>query len=330
MVVGESGLGKSTLINSLFYTQLYRDRKLPDLQDTIKQTVSISAQQVDVEEKGVKLKLTVVDTPGFGESLDSAGCIEPILTYIDEQYERFLDYENGLNRRHMVDSRVHCCFYFISPIGHGLKPLDIQFMKQLHTKVSIVPLIAKADCLTRDEVAAIKKQVLADIQEHQINIYTMPDCEPDEEPEFQRQLEQIKQAVPFAISSSIEKHELDGRLVFARKYPFGTVEIENPDHSDFVKLRSMLVSHMQDLREVTNELHYENYRSMRLATGYQLGNVSTLSGSNFSTPNASSSHLEDDRDRMLREKEQELKRMQEMLAQMQQQMKIKTETIGWN
>ena len=32
---------------------------------------------------------------------------------------------------------VHCCFYFISPYGHGLKPLDIDFMKQLSNKVKL-------------------------------------------------------------------------------------------------------------------------------------------------------------------------------------------------
>ena len=32
MVVGESGLGKSTLINSLFLTELYRNRTLPPVQ----------------------------------------------------------------------------------------------------------------------------------------------------------------------------------------------------------------------------------------------------------------------------------------------------------
>ena len=29
MVVGEAGLGKSTLVSSLFLTELYKDRKLP-------------------------------------------------------------------------------------------------------------------------------------------------------------------------------------------------------------------------------------------------------------------------------------------------------------
>lgn len=38
------------------------------------------------------------------------------------------------------------------------------------------------------------------------------------------------------------------------------VEVENPTHCDFVKLRTMLITHMQDLQEVTNDVHYENYR----------------------------------------------------------------------
>lgn len=42
-----------------------------------------------------------------------------IISYIDEQFERYLHDESGLNRRHIVDNRVHCCFYFISPFGHG-------------------------------------------------------------------------------------------------------------------------------------------------------------------------------------------------------------------
>ena len=38
------------------------------------------------------------------------------------------------------------------------------------------------------------------------------------------------------------------------------VKVENPTHCDFVKLRTMLITHMQDLQEVTNDVHYENYR----------------------------------------------------------------------
>lgn len=40
-----------------------------------------------------------------------------------------------------------------------LKPLDIEFMRRLHTKVNLIPVIAKADTLTDDEVAEFKARV---------------------------------------------------------------------------------------------------------------------------------------------------------------------------
>lgn len=44
---------------------------------------------------------------------------KPIIQYVDDQFERYLQDESGLNRRHIIDNRVHCCFYFINPSGHG-------------------------------------------------------------------------------------------------------------------------------------------------------------------------------------------------------------------
>lgn len=46
---------------------------LSDNIDRIKPTPSIDATTVDIEEKGVKLRLTVVDTPGFGDAVDNRG-----------------------------------------------------------------------------------------------------------------------------------------------------------------------------------------------------------------------------------------------------------------
>lgn len=37
--------------------------------------------------------------------------------------------------------------------------------------------------------------------------------------------------------------------------------VEDPTHSDFLMLRDVLVrTHMQDLKDITRETHYENYR----------------------------------------------------------------------
>jgi len=37
-----------------------------------KQTVKLDASTVEIEERGVKLRLTVVDTPGFGDAIDNS------------------------------------------------------------------------------------------------------------------------------------------------------------------------------------------------------------------------------------------------------------------
>ena len=90
---------------------------------------------------------------------------------------RYLRDESGLNRKNIIDNRVHCCFYFINPYGHGLKPLDIEVMKQLSDKVSIVPVIAKSDCLSKEEVSKLKKKILQEIKENGIRIYSLPECD---------------------------------------------------------------------------------------------------------------------------------------------------------
>ena len=52
-----------------------------------------------------------------------------------------------MHRVQLPDSRVHVCLYFIAPSGHGLKPLDVEFMKRLHDKVNVVPVIGKSGML---------------------------------------------------------------------------------------------------------------------------------------------------------------------------------------
>lgn len=85
MVIGETGLGKSTMINSLFLGDLYKNRVVPSVSERLERTTQIEKKQMEIEERGVKLRLTIVDTPGFGDSVNSEESWRTVVSYIDDQ-----------------------------------------------------------------------------------------------------------------------------------------------------------------------------------------------------------------------------------------------------
>ncbi|KAI8980290.1 Septin-domain-containing protein [Pilobolus umbonatus] len=266
MVVGESGLGKSTMVNTLFNTQLCPTQKEePHPSDELPQTIKIESVTSDIEENGVHLRLTVVDTPGFGDFINNEDSWKPILNNIQSRYDYYLEQENSIDRKMMSDNRIHACLYFIAPTGHGLKPLDIEVMQHLHSRVNLIPVIAKADTMTEEEIIAFKERILADIEYNQISIYQAPIYEYDDQ-ETLAENRDVMAKMPFAIVGSNKEYQTEqGRMIRGRKYPWGLIEVDNEDHCDFVKLRQMLIrTHMEELKEYTNDVLYENYRSEKL------------------------------------------------------------------
>lgn len=138
-------------------------------------------------------------------------------------------------------------------------------MKKLHDRVNLIPVIAKADTMTPDEIRNFKANVLNLINDHSIQIYEFPDID-DDELENNRSNSALKSKIPFAIVGSNTIIEKDGKNFRGRQYPWGCVNVDDLSHCDFMALRTMLIkTHMQDLKDVTNNVHYENYRFKKLA-----------------------------------------------------------------
>lgn len=119
MVVGESGLGKTTLINTLFSTELatardYNSRHVKQLEEKY---TEINIVKAELEEKQFKVKLTVIDTPGFGDYVNNKDSWTPIIDFIDDQHESYMRQEQQPDRGQKVDMRVHACLYFIRVSG---------------------------------------------------------------------------------------------------------------------------------------------------------------------------------------------------------------------
>ncbi|CED83071.1 probable cdc12-septin [Phaffia rhodozyma] len=267
MVVGESGLGKTTLINTLFSTELsqpknYRQRFSKQLD----KTTEVDIIKAELEEKAFKVKLTVIDTPGFGDYVNNRDSWGPIVEFVDDQHEMFMRQEQQPQREEKADLRVHACLYFVRPTGHTLKPLDIEIMKRLGTRVNLIPVVAKADTLTPEDLAIFKQRIQEVIVAQGIKIYQPPIEEDD--PASAEHARTLTAAMPFSIIGSTQDVTTrDGRVVKGREYLWGVAEVDNEDHCDFRKLRSLLIrTHMLDLISTTEDAHYENYRQSQMET----------------------------------------------------------------
>jgi septin 3/9/12 len=135
-----------------------------------------------IVENGVKLRLNVIDTPGFGDQINNDNCWDPIIKYIKDQHSAYLRKElTAMRDRYITDTRIHCCLFFINPTGHGLRAIDVTVMKKLSDVVNVVPVIAKSDSLTLDERALFKERIREEMQYNNIRLYPFDDVEHEEE-----------------------------------------------------------------------------------------------------------------------------------------------------
>ncbi|XP_045778426.1 septin-2 [Maniola jurtina] len=259
LCIGETGLGKSTLMDSLFNTNFESSPSPHNLP-----TVKLKAHTYELQESNVRLKLTICDTVGYGDQVNKEDSFKAVVDYIDAQFEAYLQEELKIKRSLPAyhDSRLHVCLYFICPTGHGLKSIDLVCMKKLDTKVNIIPIIAKADTISKTELQKFKSKIMQELQMNGVEIYQFPvDDESVSEVNGT-----MNSHIPFAVVGSTDFVKIGNKTVRARQYPWGTVQVENESHCDFVKLREMLIrTNMEDMREKTHARHYELYRRRRLA-----------------------------------------------------------------
>ncbi|XP_064205462.1 septin-6-like isoform X1 [Anguilla rostrata] len=258
LCVGETGLGKSTLMDTLFNSKLSGEPMRHS-----QPSVQLQSQTYELEESNVRLKLTVVNTVGFGDQIRKENSYSSIVEFIDAQFEAYLQEELKIKRtlHSYHDTRVHACLYFIAPTGHSLKGLDLLTMKQLDSKVNIIPIIAKSDAIAKSELQKFKTNITSELVSNGVQIYQFPT---DDETVAEIN-STMNVHLPFAVVGSTEEVKVGNKMVKARQYPWGIVQVEDESHCDFVKLREMLIRvNMEDLREKTHTRHYELYRRCKL------------------------------------------------------------------
>ncbi len=171
LCVGETACGKSSLLDSLFNTRLDSTPSTHDIP-----RVFLRKNTYELFEREIRLKLTVVETAGFGDQINKDDSFKVIGDFIDAQFQSYLDEELKIKRNlsNYHDTRIHVCLYFINPTGHSLKALDLVTMKHLDSKVNIIPIIAKSDTISKSELQRFKQNILNELNAAGVKIYRFP------------------------------------------------------------------------------------------------------------------------------------------------------------
>jgi cell division control protein 11 len=74
-------------------------------------TLQITPYSVELEEDGIKVQLTVIDTPGFGENINNEANFSEILGYLERQYDDVLLEETRIKRNPKFQGTIDLLSY---------------------------------------------------------------------------------------------------------------------------------------------------------------------------------------------------------------------------
>lgn len=245
MVAGCKGAGKSSFFNTLFNNNIV----------PLESSEDINLYMLNVDCEGVSQKVSLIDTPGFGNTLVDTEVQENIISFIKMQFDAFIEEESKIRRDPTFeDTRIHCLLYFISSTGNGLKQTDISFLSKVKNLVNIVPVISKSDGISGTERQNLKNKIKEQLISNDIDIF---DFENNEYYENINEEENINNFIPFSIVSASEENVTSR----SRKFKWGTVEVDNIEHCDFSVLKEILLgTHLSVFIEFTASELYEKYR----------------------------------------------------------------------
>ncbi|KAF7901703.1 uncharacterized protein EAF01_007002 [Botrytis porri] len=145
-----------------------------------------------------------VDTPGYGDKTSCLEVITPVVDYIESQFQK-VESKDGMTDSDMIHllggnggSQVDVVFYIIV---NRIKPVDIEYLRRISSMTNVIPLIARSEVLSLEDLANVKRHVLSELQAANIRPFLFGLS-------FDDALRSSQPAAPYAISTMLSKdHE---------------------------------------------------------------------------------------------------------------------------
>lgn len=284
---------------------------------------------METEIDNERIGLTLWDSEGIEKNLVDLQLRE-LSAFLESRFEETFAEEMKVVRSPGVqDSHIHAVFLILDPFrldrniaasrnratGHQGNDsrtraasgaldddLDLQILRSLHRKTTVIPVIAKADTITTKHMNVLKKSVWDSIKKADLDPLealgldedsdrideeeedaAVPDIsEPKDassslpsSPNSKRlssqsirrhkaQEESKEDEIPF-LPLSIISPDLYEPAVIGRQFPWGFADPYNEQHCDFTRLKEAVFSDWRgELREASREQWYEGWRTNRL------------------------------------------------------------------
>lgn len=268
MIVGRTLVGKTTFLRTFLNSldihgsaSLSLISELPTLKNEVAKYPTL---QVTLEHS--KVALTIIDTPGLCEDGDG---LHTCLEFIEQQFESHLQEEMKVNRNPVgLDNMIHAVLYLL-PQG-PLSELDLEAIQQLQRRTNVVPLMARADTVTQKQCLVVREQLRKSLQPfNALHFLESGEYEDEDTELYLSEVKSFYERVPMSVVGA----EFDSgdpfvhpkALPLTRVFSFGTLNIEDPKHSDLGCLKYLLFDFgLECIRAHVRISLYEKYRTDRL------------------------------------------------------------------
>ncbi|KAJ1924303.1 hypothetical protein IWQ60_005283 [Tieghemiomyces parasiticus] len=140
----------------------------------------ISIQSLTVDEFDEPMLLNLVDTPGWepqDDGADAARVCQQIVQFLEEQMDGRVVEELKVQRdKYAPNLIVHACLYFMDPFHHAFRAHDVQIIKELGTRVNLIPVVGKTDLITLCQKLQFQMDFITNMKRHadQLSLFDMP------------------------------------------------------------------------------------------------------------------------------------------------------------
>lgn len=175
-------------------------------------TAGFTPSYLEAEIDGERIGLTLWDSPGLEKNISDLQLRE-ISAFIESKFEdTFAEEQKVIRSPNAKDTHIHCVLLILDPVrldanvaaavaaspqqhvyGYGVpqggldEELDLQVLRTLSGKTTVIPIVSKADTLTNPHMTHLKRAVWSSIQKNKLDPLEALGLEDEEDSETEEE-----------------------------------------------------------------------------------------------------------------------------------------------